>query len=119
VVRRLSSGPVTRSPASSARAAPRRSGGRWRRAFTRLCALAALGAVIAAVVLTTTVTLRHSTTANTPDTPQHVTRHHVLSGDTLATIAARYHTTVASLEELNPNVDPQALYPGEVLRVGS
>ena len=45
--------------------------------------------------------------------------HHVRPGDSLATIAARYHTTVAILEQLNPSIDPQALRPGQALRVGT
>lgn len=102
------------------RAAPRRSPGRWRRWLTRLFALAALGAVVAAVVLTTELSLRHSHGTGTPsNAARQVTLHHVRAGDTLATIAARYHTTIAALEQLNPSVNPQALFPGEALRVGS
>jgi LysM repeat protein len=50
------------------------------------------------------------------------TRHHartyvVVSGDTLAGIAAKTGTTVAKLEQLNPGVDPTALRVGETIRV--
>ena len=41
----------------------------------------------------------------------------VKSGDTLESIAARFNTTVASLLELNPNIDPLALRPDQKIRV--
>jgi LysM repeat protein len=41
----------------------------------------------------------------------------VQSGDTLGGIAAKTGTTVAKLEHLNPDVDPQALRVGETIRV--
>ena len=41
----------------------------------------------------------------------------VQSGDTLGSIAAKTHTTVARIEQLNPGVDPTALRIGERVRV--
>jgi LysM repeat protein len=41
----------------------------------------------------------------------------VQSGDTLASIAAKTGTTVATLEQLNHGVDPTALRVGEKIRV--
>jgi nucleoid-associated protein YgaU len=43
--------------------------------------------------------------------------HIVSSGDTLGGIAERYDTTVERLQELNPQVDPQALRVGQELRI--
>jgi LysM repeat protein len=40
------------------------------------------------------------------------------SGDTLGAIAEKYDTTVEALLELNPDVDPNALRPGDEIRVG-
>jgi LysM repeat protein len=42
----------------------------------------------------------------------------IKSGDTLGTIAVKYDTTVEDLLRLNPDVDPNALHPGDRLRVG-
>jgi N-acetylmuramoyl-L-alanine amidase len=41
----------------------------------------------------------------------------VQSGDTFASIAIKEGTTVASLEQLNPGVDPTTLHIGEKIRV--
>jgi LysM repeat protein len=41
----------------------------------------------------------------------------VQSGDTLGSIASKEGTTVARLEQLNPNVDPTALRIGQTIRV--
>jgi LysM repeat protein len=41
----------------------------------------------------------------------------VVSGDTLAGIAAKTGTTVAQLEHLNPHIDPTALRVGQRIRV--
>jgi LysM repeat protein len=38
-------------------------------------------------------------------------------GDTLESIAAKFHTTVDDLLQLNPDVDPLALSPGQRIRV--
>ena len=41
----------------------------------------------------------------------------VESGDTLASIAVKTKTSVATLEQLNPGIDPTALRVGEKIRV--
>ncbi len=41
----------------------------------------------------------------------------IQSGDTLATIAAKEGTTVTTLEQLNPGIDPTALRVGQTIRV--
>jgi LysM repeat protein len=41
----------------------------------------------------------------------------VRSGDTLESIAERCRTTVADILDLNPNIDPLALSPGQLVRV--
>jgi hypothetical protein len=41
----------------------------------------------------------------------------VKAGDTLESIAARFETDVDVLLELNPNIDPLALSPGQKIRV--
>jgi LysM repeat protein len=41
----------------------------------------------------------------------------VVSGDTLAGIAAKEGTTVARLEQLNPGINPTALHVGQSIRV--
>jgi hypothetical protein len=45
------------------------------------------------------------------------TAYSVRSGDTLATIAERFGTTVDELLVLNPGIDPHALHVGQTLRV--
>jgi LysM repeat protein len=47
----------------------------------------------------------------------HARTYTVQSGDTLGSIAAKTGTTVARLEQLNPNVDPTALRIGQTIRV--
>lgn len=41
----------------------------------------------------------------------------VRSGDTVASIARKAHLTVVELLELNPNVDPRLLRPGQRLKI--
>jgi len=41
----------------------------------------------------------------------------IVSGDTLAGIAAKTGTTVARLKQLNPGIDPNALRIGQTIRV--
>jgi LysM repeat protein len=42
----------------------------------------------------------------------------IQSGDTLATVAAMFGTTVEQLLALNPEIDPRALRVGQKIRVG-
>jgi LysM repeat protein len=48
-----------------------------------------------------------------------VTTYQVKSGDTLSAIAARYNTTINTLAQLNNIVNPNLIYPGQVLSVPS
>jgi LysM repeat protein len=67
---------------------------------------------------TTTGTRGAGGTQTTRTTPARRNRlHRVQSGDTLESIAARYDTTVEALLELNPEIDPLALSPGQRIRV--
>ena len=65
---------------------------------------------------TTTIVLSDQTsTATTPTNAQYYV---IQAGDTLGAIAARYNTTVEELMTLNPGLDPNALHPGDRIRVG-
>jgi LysM repeat protein len=59
-----------------------------------------------------------TTTAGTTSGPKKKKRiYRVRRGDTLESIAAKFNTTVDDLLQLNPNVDPLALSPGQKIRV--
>ena len=64
----------------------------------------------------TTVTSTTKTTQHQHKRP-HLQTYTILSGDTLASIAAKEGTTVATLMKLNPGIDPQALRVGQKIRV--
>ena len=58
------------------------------------------------------------TTSTATDTTAPGAQYYVIqSGDTLGGIAAKYNTTVEQLLTLNPNADPNALHPGDRIRV--
>ena len=65
---------------------------------------------------TTTVT-SNTTTTRHQHKRQHLQTYTIVSGDTLASIAAKTGTTVARLEQLNPGIDPTALRVGQKIRV--
>ena len=65
---------------------------------------------ISVVVVTTT---KHAHGHTKPGVKMYT----VQSGDTLESIASKSGTTVAKLEQLNPNVEPTALHVGEKIRV--
>jgi LysM repeat protein len=65
------------------------------------------------LVLTGTGSTGTSTNTTVPGAKYYV----IQSGDTLGGIAAQYDTTVDELLTLNPNVDPNALHPGDRIRV--
>ena len=44
-------------------------------------------------------------------------RYKVQKGDTLESIAAKFNTTVEAIIDLNPDIDPLALRPGQRIRV--
>lgn len=57
-----------------------------------------------------------TTTASTP-APGTGSSYRIRSGDTLASVASRFGTTVEHLLELNPGVEPTALRVGQRIRV--
>jgi LysM repeat protein len=65
----------------------------------------------------TTVTSKRKKTHGHGQKPQRKQMYTVVSGDTLAGIAAKEGTTVARLEQLNPGIDPTALHVGQSIRV--
>lgn len=62
---------------------------------------------------------RAVSTARAPARPRTHARRFwtVRAGDTLGSIAARAHVTLANLRRLNPNVSPTSLYIGEKIRL--
>lgn len=65
-----------------------------------------------------TPTLTSTTTTGGTTTGKRKKRiYRVQRGDTLESIAAKFHTTVDDLLQLNPDVDPLALSPGQRIRV--
>ncbi|MHB8469666.1 MAG: LysM peptidoglycan-binding domain-containing protein [Gaiellaceae bacterium] len=86
--------------------------------------VALLAAVTAAVVLLHQHAHPHARPHVVTAAVVHIRRHRavrhtyrVAGGDTLGGIAGRLHTTVATLEALNPGLDPTALRVGQILRV--
>lgn len=55
--------------------------------------------------------------ATTPAKPRKKAFYRIKAGDTFSSVALRFKTDVDALAKLNPNVDPQALQPGQRLRV--
>ena len=53
----------------------------------------------------------------TTEGPRQRQNYRVRRGDTLESIAAKFDTTVDDLLQLNPDVDPLALSPGQRIRV--
>ena len=58
-----------------------------------------------------------TTSGTTTETPRQRQNYRVRRGDTLESIAAKFDTTVDDLLQLNPDVDPLALSPGQRIRV--
>ena len=105
-----------------------------RRRLTRWAAPIAFLAVITIAALLVRAGLRqgghhHSKTTTTTVTSKTKKKHGhhskrqgartytVVSGDTLASIAAKTGTTVETLKKLNPGIDPTALQVGQKIRV--
>jgi LysM repeat protein len=72
----------------------------------------------------TTTTTSSSPTVSVPSVDTGTTTnkkkkkiYRVKAGDTLESIAAKFHTTVVELLALNPGIDPLALSPGQRIRV--
>ena len=66
---------------------------------------------------TTTKLVLTGTGSTTSTAPADAQYYVIQSGDTLGGIAAKYDTTVEQLLTLNPDVDPNALHPGDRIRV--
>lgn len=66
---------------------------------------------------TSTVTSRKKKKQSHGQTRPHRRTYTIVSGDTLAGIAAKNGTTVARLMQLNPGIDPTALRVGQKIRV--
>jgi LysM repeat protein len=66
--------------------------------------------------VTTVTTSKTKTTSRHTKKPR-VQTYTVQSGDTFGSIAARIGTSVATLERLNPGVDPTTLRVGQKIRV--
>lgn len=64
-----------------------------------------------------TPTVVAPTTSGSTSTTKKRKIYRVKRGDTLESIAAKFDTTVDDLLQLNPNVDPLALSPGQKIRV--
>lgn len=65
----------------------------------------------------TTSTTPTTTAGTTTEAPSRRRNYRVREGDTLESIAAKFGTTVDDLLQLNPDVDPLALSPGQRIRV--
>ncbi len=100
--------------------------------FARFLALVALVAAIAAVIVIASNTNLHSDSNNgngnaasqakahkkQPKKPRTKAKtYEVQSGDTLTSIAQKTGVKVAEIQALNPEVDPQTLIAGEVLKL--
>jgi LysM repeat protein len=65
----------------------------------------------------TSATTSATTASGTTTVATERRRYRVRRGDTLESIAAKFGTTVEALIELNPDIDPLALSPGQRIRV--
>ena len=99
--------------------------------IARILALAALAAAVVAVIVVANNTDLHSDSGNKNNA--HKSQPHkekkqkkprtkaktyeVQSGDTLTSISQKTGVPVAELQALNPEVDPQILVAGEVLKL--
>jgi len=99
--------------------------------IARFLALAALAAAVVAVIVVASNTDLHSESGNKNGNQQSQTHkqkqqkkkrtkaktYEVQSGDTLTSIAHKTGVPVAELQALNPEVDPQILVAGEILKL--
>jgi LysM repeat protein len=99
--------------------------------IARILALAALVAAVIAIIVVASNTDLHSDSGNKGPQRTHAHKqkqqqkqkrtkkktYTVQSGDTLISIAQKTGVPVAELQALNPEVDPQILVAGEVLKL--
>ena len=102
---------------------------RKRNWIARFLALAALAGAIVAIIVVVSNTHLHSSSdnkagqKNQPHKEQQkkprtkAKKYVVKSGDTLTSIAHKTGLTVAEIQALNPEVDPQILIAGETLKL--
>src|ERR1700744_713276 len=125
--------PYDAAPTGPLRSARRPGHMKKRRSwFARFLALVALvAAVIAVIVVASNTNLHNDSNKGGSNTATHAKQHQkqpkkprtkaktyeVQSGDTLTSIARKTGVTVAEIQELNPEVDPQTLIAGEVLKL--
>ena len=85
--------------------------------FPILPRIFAAGALLLAAILVMVaiISAGESPRSKVADTGPRIYR--VQSGDTLSGIASRQKTDTATLEELNPQIDPQTLLPGQKIRL--
>jgi LysM repeat protein len=119
---------------TGARRGARRSGQMMRKRswFARFLALVALvAAVVAVIVVASNTNLHNDSNKGKGNGANHAKAHkkqpkkprtkaktyEVQSGDTLTSIAKKTGITVSELQALNPEVDPQTLIEGEVLKL--
>jgi len=103
--------------------------GRFRRVVTRLLALLALAAVIVAIIVVVGGSVdssddgggkrddRRAQPREDPKPDQDAKTYVVQPGDNLSAIAEKTGVSVERLEELNPDIDPQALPSGATLKL--
>jgi LysM repeat protein len=101
----------------------------WRAGLARYGAPAAFlaAATIAALLIraglkggnekSSTPTAGTTTLTSTVTRPANPVYYRIRFGDTLGAVAERFHTSVDSLQTLNPGVDPNALRVGQKLRI--
>ena len=99
--------------------------------FARFLALVALVAAVIAIIVVASNTNLHSDSNKGKNTANHAKQHkkqpkkprtkaktyEVQSGDTLTSIAQKTGVSLAEIQALNPEVDPQTLIAGEVLKL--
>jgi LysM repeat protein len=104
---------------------------RKRNWIARILALAAIAAAVVAIIVVAENTDLHSNSGkggNAHKTQGHTEEqqkkprtkaktYEVQSGDTLTSIAQKTGVPIAELQALNPEVDPQILVAGEVLKL--
>lgn len=90
----------------------------------RYLAPVALAAVAAAAVLVVSNgtgggSQSKGSSTQTSSSSHHSTRrtYRIRNGDSLSTISARTGVSIVELEQLNPSVDPNALHPGQRIRL--
>lgn len=102
----------------------------WRNPARYMAPLAIAAVAAAAYVIvhravadkhsTTSLSISHSTTTSARTTHKGSSKskfYRVRPNDTLSKISARTGISLTTLEELNPNINPQALQPGKRLRL--